>query len=63
MSIKDPRHDTVKDSSSIIKFLGRKLSAIPALSLVSLIFSPFMGSQTPFEDNNSEDERLQPFPP
>ena len=49
--------DTVKNSSSLIKFLGGKLSTLPALSLVSLIFPHFLGSQTPSEDDNLEDER------
>ena len=29
----------------------------------SLTFFPFLTSQTPFEDDNSEDERLETFPP
>ena len=29
----------------------------------SLIFSPFLGCQTPSKDDNLEDERLKPLPP
>ena len=66
LSIKDPRRDTVKDSSPLIKFLGGKLSALLALShylSFSLTFSPFLTSQTPSEDDNSKDERLEPLSP
>ena len=48
---------------SLIKFLGGKLSAFPALSQFSLIFSHSLGSQTPSEDDNSEDEWLEPLRP
>ena len=48
---------------SLINFLGGKLSALPTLSPVSLIFSHFLGSQTPSKEDNSEDEWLEPPPP
>ena len=51
---------------SLIKFLGRKLSALPNLShflSFSLTFSYFITSQTPYEDDNSKDEWLETFPP
>ena len=53
------RLSTVRISPSLINFLGTKLSAAPALSPVSLIFSHFLGNQTPY----SEDERLEPLLP
>ena len=43
-----------------------QLSPFPLLSIFSLFFSlsfHFLGSQTPFEDDNSEDERLKPSLP
>ena len=65
--IKDPRNDTVRKTfCSLIKFLGGKLSALPALSQFlsfSLTFSPFLTSQTPSEDDNLEDEWLEILPP
>ena len=45
---------------SLIKFMGGNLSAVLALSHF-LSFS--LTSQTPFEDDNSEDEWLEPLSP
>ena len=67
LAIKAPRQDTVETTfCSLIKFLGGKLSALPALShflSFSLTFSPFPTSETPSKDDNSEDERLEPLSP
>ena len=55
-----------KTFGSLIKFLGGKLIEVPALShflSFSLTFSPFLTSQTPYEDDNSKDKWLEPFPP
>ena len=47
---------------SLIKFLGGKLSAVPALSHFISFYFHFLTSQTPFEDDNLEDEWLETFP-
>ena len=46
---------------SLIKF-GGKLSALSPLSHFLSFSFHFLTSQTPFEDENSEDEWLEPFP-
>ena len=46
--------------------LGENLSAVPTsflLSPLSLIFSHFLGFQTPFKDDNSRDGLLNPLHP
>ena len=59
--------NTIPFFRSLIIFLGENLSAVPAFSPVSLIFSHFLslflGCQTPSEDDNSEDEWLETLPP
>ena len=63
LAIKAPRLDTVR-SSSLIKFLfGWEAFSTSRSFPVSLIFSHFLGSQTPSEDGNSEDEWLETLPP
>ena len=62
-----PKHHCKRETFWIInKVFGGKLSAPPSLFhflSFSLTFSPFLTSQTPSEDDNSEDEQLKPFFP
>ena len=51
---------TLDQSTSINKVKG-EASNSPVWLLLSLIFSPFLGCQTPSKDDNLEDERLKPF--
>ena len=56
----------IKDNFCSIIKIGGKLSAFPLFLFfppLSLIFSPFLGCQTPSKDDNLVDERLKPFPP
>ena len=41
------------------KILSGNFPALSQLLSFSLLFSHFLGSQTPFEDDNSEDEWLE----
>ena len=55
-------HYNQETFGSLIKFLGEKLSVVPALShFISFSFH-FLTSQTPYEDDNLEDEWLETFP-
>ena len=64
-------HCNQEETFWIIKkvFFSAKLSDSPAFFIFSyflsfsLTFSHFLTSQTPFEDDNLEDERLEPFFP
>ena len=56
----------IKENFLLSNKIGGKLSAFPLFllfSTLSLIFSPFLGCQTPSKDDNLEDERLKPFLP
>ena len=61
LSIKDPRRDTIKNLFLIInkKKFGSQPFASSCFFSFSITFSPFLTSQTSFEDDNSEDEWLE----
>ena len=47
----------------LLKFLGKLVEQAPVCFSFSFIFFSFLTSQTPFEDDFSEDEWLKPLPP
>ena len=56
----------IKENFMLSNKIGGKLSAFPLFLLfspLSLIFSLFLGCQTPSKDDNLEDERIKPLLP
>ena len=60
---KSPRTKHCKTSSLLIKLFWRQAFSSSCSFSFSLIFSHFLGSQTPSEDDNLEDEWLETLPP
>ena len=63
LAIKATKQDIVKRLFHLLQTFGGKLSAPPALSHFLSFSFHFLTTQTTFEDDNSEDEQLETFPP